>query len=160
MEPRGETYGSLGYPLPSTWLQIILGKSEDQNFSSQAGEDSVPIHYLTMTTKQKIFSGDMDTILQGFIFPIHRDQDFQEKFHRKRQGNFQYPSDFIPVVDSSMLCQHGNQYDLNKLIKISDTILKIDENTELELKIGLYERPTVGSCKCTIQADTHDQVYL
>ena len=96
-----------------------------------------------------------------FLFPINRDTDLQGGFDKKMQGEFIYQSHFIPEVNSSIVCKHGNNFDEDQdsLIVLSDTITIISESSEQEHDVRRYGRPTVGRCcKCIIQADTHDEV--
>ena len=96
-----------------------------------------------------------------FVFLINRDQDLKDKFSLKMQGVFIYSSHFIPEVNSSIVCQHGNNFDEDQdsLIVLSDTIRIITETAEQEHDIRRYGRPTEGRCcKCILQADTHDEV--
>ena len=67
----------------------------------------------------------------------------------------------IPEVNSSVECQHGNKFDedQNSLIVLSDKITIICATSEQEHDIRSYGRPTEGrSCRCILQADTHDEV--
>ena len=58
-----------------------------------------------------------------------------------------------------MVCKlHGAQFtsDNDKLVLISPNLTIYTKYSDKIVEVPTYGRPTLGECKCVIQADTHD----
>ena len=91
-------------------------------------------------------------------YPIKRSPELQNRFLDRLQGIYQLPESIIPDYNHKSQCQHSTLYnpDDEKLLMMSPNLTIYTEASDRIFQIPTYGRPTVGDCKCILQADTHD----
>ena len=96
--------------------------------------------------------------LTPFQYPIKRDENLQEKFVERLNGNMSLPNQIIPIFEPTIICEHGNTSDPSNanLKKVSSNMKVFTESNEYIVDTETYGRPSAGNCKCVIQADTHE----
>ena len=105
-----------------------------------------PQHYDTTSDKSEHFS------YYGFnhdkiLFPIHRNGELQAKVDAKRENKLPLPDKFVPKTGDHILCKHGNKFNPENVVKISDSITVFEENEEFNLYIPVYAFNSLGDCK-------------
>lgn len=90
-------------------------------------------------------------------YPIKRCPEIQGKFLDRLDGVFNLPESIKPDYDDKAVCMHGDGYSPHdeKLIMMSPNLTVYTETSDRIFPIPTYGRPTVGQCKCVLQADTH-----
>ena len=81
------------------------------------------------------------------MFPINRTPELQARFDAKRQNNLPLPESFLPKPDDHIVCQHGNKFDPEKIVKISDTVTIFEEKEEYNLYKRVFAARSLGECK-------------
>jgi hypothetical protein len=94
-----------------------------------------------------------------FEYPVKRCKDLQDKFLDRLKDIYDMPNSIVPVFDKDETCDdHGHEYnpDDQKLVLVSPNLTIYTESCDKILPIATYGRPTIGGCKCVLQADTHN----
>ena len=91
-------------------------------------------------------------------FPIKDDKEFQTKWLRRIQGNYDFPDKFVPQQVQSLKCKHGNIFDPSdeNLCQESKTFVLYSEMGEKVFQIPQYARPTTAECSCMARFDGTD----
>ena len=92
-------------------------------------------------------------------FPIQDNKEFQEKWLRRMQGNYDFPKLLIPEYKEGSKCKkHGNEYDASDetLLEESKTFVLYSEIGERVFHIQVFSRPTTGQCSCSDKFDGTD----
>ena len=106
----------------------------------------LPKHYDTESEQSEHFS------YYGYnhskiLFPIHRNGELQQKVDAKRENKLPLPDKFVPKTGDHIKCKHGNKYNPENVVKISDSITVFEETEEYHLYKPVYAFTSLGDCK-------------
>lgn len=95
--------------------------------------------------------------LSKIVFPFKMDQETQEAWIERLDGQYVLPNKIIPEFIEGFECKHGQTFDPNddNLLEFSSNIIIYTETSEKVYPVKTYSRKTISGCRCKQQADTH-----
>ena len=91
------------------------------------------------------------------VFPFKMDQETQEAWIERLDGQYVLPNKIIPEFIEGFECKLGQTFDPNddNLLEFSSNIIIYTETSEKVYPVKTYSRKTISGCRCKQQADTH-----
>ena len=119
----------------------------DQFWQRRKVVKDLPKHYDADDEESQHFSY-YGCNIEKLLYPIHRNEEVQTKFDAKLAKTLALPESFVPASgDSSVVCRHGNWFDPDNYVKITDSVTVYELQGESILPIAVYARKSLGNCK-------------